>query len=149
MKLCECGCGQPAPIATKHDPKMGYVKGEPRRFVRGHNGSRSGYRKPDVTSIWTGYARAKNAVDRTRCEVEHIGGCKGRIEVHHIDKNPLNNSRKNLAVLCRAHHILAENGRIDLGNPVMPAFYVDTAGNRRYAHTLEKQQRERQKMQFV
>lgn len=37
-KLCECGCGQPAPIATKTDAARGYVAGEPRRFVAGHHG---------------------------------------------------------------------------------------------------------------
>lgn len=36
MTLCECGCGQPAPIAGQTDLKRGYVKGEPRRFVKGH-----------------------------------------------------------------------------------------------------------------
>lgn len=36
-KLCECGCGQPAPIATKTYAKWGHVPGMPMRFVRGHN----------------------------------------------------------------------------------------------------------------
>jgi hypothetical protein len=35
-KLCDCGCGLPAPIATRNDASKGYVKGEPMRFVRGH-----------------------------------------------------------------------------------------------------------------
>lgn len=35
-KLCECGCGEPAPIAQANSIKYGYVKGEPTRFVRGH-----------------------------------------------------------------------------------------------------------------
>jgi hypothetical protein len=37
VKLCECGCGKPAPIAEMTNVKRGYVKGEPRRFVAGHN----------------------------------------------------------------------------------------------------------------
>lgn len=37
MKLCECGCGQETPIATHTRSHLGYVKGEPVRFVRGHN----------------------------------------------------------------------------------------------------------------
>jgi hypothetical protein len=37
MKLCECGCGQPAPIATVTEHGRGYVKGQPHRFVFGHN----------------------------------------------------------------------------------------------------------------
>ena len=32
-KLCECGCGQPAPIAKKTDSRKGMVKGQPTRFV--------------------------------------------------------------------------------------------------------------------
>jgi hypothetical protein len=37
MKLCECGCGLEAPIAEVTRPSIGYVKGEPVRFRRGHN----------------------------------------------------------------------------------------------------------------
>jgi hypothetical protein len=35
--LCECGCGEPAPIATKTSTTQGYRKGVPMRFVSGHN----------------------------------------------------------------------------------------------------------------
>lgn len=35
-KLCECGCGLPAPIATFNRPKHGWVKGQPKRFINGH-----------------------------------------------------------------------------------------------------------------
>lgn len=34
--LCECGCGKPAPIITKTVTSLGYKKGEPGRFIRGH-----------------------------------------------------------------------------------------------------------------
>jgi hypothetical protein len=37
MKLCECGCGQPTPIAKQNHTRNGYVKGQPMRFVTGHN----------------------------------------------------------------------------------------------------------------
>jgi hypothetical protein len=35
-KLCECGCGQPAPIAKLTNRRQGTVKGQPQRFVLGH-----------------------------------------------------------------------------------------------------------------
>lgn len=35
-KLCECGCGQPAPLARITQRSLGYVKGQPMRFVNGH-----------------------------------------------------------------------------------------------------------------
>lgn len=38
MRLCECGCGQPAPVATYTNRKLGYVRGEQVRFIRGHSG---------------------------------------------------------------------------------------------------------------
>lgn len=42
MKLCECGCGRPAPIAQYNCKRDGMVKGQPCRFVRGHGGARTG-----------------------------------------------------------------------------------------------------------
>lgn len=37
-KLCECGCGEPAPIAQRTSPTLKTVRGEPQRFVLGHHG---------------------------------------------------------------------------------------------------------------
>lgn len=36
--LCMCGCGQKAPLAAQTDLRLGYVRGEPVRFIRGHVG---------------------------------------------------------------------------------------------------------------
>ena len=35
--LCECNCGQPAPIAKYTVPRMGWIKGQPKKFIHGHN----------------------------------------------------------------------------------------------------------------
>lgn len=40
VKLCECGCGRPAPIAKKTDNGRGHVKGQPMRFICGHQAQR-------------------------------------------------------------------------------------------------------------
>lgn len=37
IKLCECGCGQPTPICKYTDKKYGNVKGQPLKFIKGHN----------------------------------------------------------------------------------------------------------------
>jgi hypothetical protein len=37
VKLCECGCGQPVPIAKRNRKNRGHVKGQPLRFVKGHH----------------------------------------------------------------------------------------------------------------
>jgi hypothetical protein len=34
--LCECGCGEPAPVAKRTDTRLGWVKGQSLRFIRGH-----------------------------------------------------------------------------------------------------------------
>lgn len=39
MTLCECGCGQPAPIAKQTRSNRGFVAGQPQRFIRGHSGA--------------------------------------------------------------------------------------------------------------
>ncbi len=36
QKFCECGCGNPAPIATKTYKKWGHIPGQPTRFIKGH-----------------------------------------------------------------------------------------------------------------
>jgi HNH endonuclease len=35
-QLCACGCGQTTWLATKTDPRSGAVKGQPRRYLKGH-----------------------------------------------------------------------------------------------------------------
>lgn len=40
-KLCECGCGKPAPIAKANHASKGHVKGQPLRFILGHGGNHS------------------------------------------------------------------------------------------------------------
>jgi hypothetical protein len=59
IKLCECGCGLPAPIAPQSHTKHGWVKGQPMRFIRGH------YKAP-VRTV---------AADRFWTKVEKSGGC--------------------------------------------------------------------------
>ena len=36
-KLCECGCGLPAPIAKKTQRDQGAIAGQPQRFIRNHH----------------------------------------------------------------------------------------------------------------
>lgn len=47
IALCECGCGQPAPIAPMTRRSVGWVKGQPMRFLKGHN-----HRKPATDRFW-------------------------------------------------------------------------------------------------
>jgi len=49
--LCECGCGQATTVATKTDRARGWVKGQPKRFIRGH--ARTGRYSDPVERIMT------------------------------------------------------------------------------------------------
>jgi hypothetical protein len=56
--LCECGCGNPAPIAKVTRTERGQVKGQPVRFIAGHNNrgmDRSGPRKVHYVEEDRGY----------------------------------------------------------------------------------------------
>jgi len=41
-RLCQCGCGEPAPLARQTDRQKGWVKGQPVRFVAGHSNRHRG-----------------------------------------------------------------------------------------------------------
>lgn len=44
MSLCECGCGEPAPIAKKTYSARGVVKGQVLTFIQGHHSRMPEYR---------------------------------------------------------------------------------------------------------
>lgn len=60
MKLCECGCGNPAPIAKRNIYRKGIKKGDSLRFIHGHNGRGEGkplleglpYKIDEQTGCW-------------------------------------------------------------------------------------------------
>lgn len=60
--LCECGCGQPAPLSPTTWRAEGYVAGQPRRFISGHNGR---VRPKDPRSLW----------ERIRSRCVRVGDC--------------------------------------------------------------------------
>lgn len=59
--LCECGCGESAPLAPFSDASRGWVKGEPLRFVHGHRARRTphAYTIDHATNCWV-WERARN-----------------------------------------------------------------------------------------
>lgn len=123
MKLCECGCGEPAPIARRTFTHLGHKKGEPIRFIRGHqmrmlvrrgadNKAWKGGRRPTekyMTVLVHGHPRA----DRWGYVMEHLIVAEralGRpiprgVEVHHVNEDGFDNKPSNL-VICEnaAYH---------------------------------------------
>ena len=136
MPKCGCGCGTDIP--EKDD------RGRRRSFVKNHHnkGKSNHWLIKHEKSRTSSHSFARTRVSqRDRCELEHIGHCKGNLQVAHLDQDPWNNDPANLKTLCASHHALYDRGRIDLTNPIMPPFYVDGGGNPGLAsvcHPLEK-----------
>jgi len=123
---CHCGCGQKTKIAKENRKKIGWTKGQPIKFICGHN-ARS--LKREKSYSWKGgtynnsqgyiyilqedHPRAKasagNYVPRSHLVVETIMEkyLPSKAVVHHVDENRKNDSPNNL-VACenRAYHNL-------------------------------------------
>jgi hypothetical protein len=54
---CECGCGRATRIAPRTIGRLGWVKGEPIRFIRGHCGHK--FTSPDGTRAPLGSKRQR------------------------------------------------------------------------------------------
>jgi HNH endonuclease len=63
-KLCDCGCGEPAPVAVRTRRAIGHVKGEPLRFISGHQGRGLGVER-----------RARAAAELATLEVTGLCEC--------------------------------------------------------------------------
>lgn len=133
--VCECGCGQPAPIASKTNAARGWVKGEPLRFIHGHaargrnNGKWSGGRHRSK-----GYIKLRRPnhprADSRGYVYEHIlvaEAAVGRLlpvtaPVHHVNEQRDDNRPANLVIceddayhklLHRRQRALDESGHAD------------------------------------
>lgn len=52
---CECGCGEPAPIAADTNRSRGRIKGQPARYIRGHNGRQASAEDRFMSKVvWNG-----------------------------------------------------------------------------------------------
>jgi len=131
MKLCECGCGLPAPIAKMTDAKRGYVKGQPRRFIHGHY-ARGRKHTPETIEkmrnaqraekhpLWKGEAAGysaihvwvrNNYVKQGRCET---CGKEGRTEWANVS-GEYKRVREDWIELCRPCHVQRDGLAKNLG----------------------------------
>jgi hypothetical protein len=118
--LCQCGCGQKTLIATTSDKRFERTKGQPLRFIKGHqsrgqlmhkwNNGRTNDRKYPMVTV-KGHPRATRD-GYVRESIVIAEKALGKFlpppgMVHHVDGNPANSSPSNL-VICQddAYHKL-------------------------------------------
>ena len=139
IKLCECGCGQPAPIAKRNIISKGetiWKKGQAKRFIFGHQ--LRNRRGPDCNA-WNGGTSTTGEyilnwnpnhprASRKGYVLKHILIAEKALgkplptgaEIHHLDGDAANNNQTNL-VVCenRKYHALLHLRKraIDEGHP--------------------------------
>lgn len=76
MVKCECGCGRPAPIAKRTSTRDGWIKGQPLRFITGHNGRNPAYGeiRPGMRfGRWTAQAAMNSRSVQCVCDCGRVG----------------------------------------------------------------------------
>lgn len=131
VKLCECGCGGATAIAEKTDRSAGYVRGHPRRYLRGHqpkhgplgpsshnwNGGRYVHSTGYVLVLAPDHARA----DKKGYVLEHVMIAERAMghalplnaQIHHVNEIRSENRNTNL-VICenlKYHKLLHKRER--------------------------------------
>jgi len=117
QKLCECGCGLPTPIAKRTKSGRNQRKGEPLRFINGHNSRllsgeeqrrRSSFREPSLfrfSGSKNNYVKFHQRHMHRVVAEQKLGRPLERGEiVHHLDGDKWNNAPENLEVMTQAEH---------------------------------------------
>jgi len=122
IKFCECGCGEPTPIAFRTRSSRGQVKGEPLRFINGHNARllsseeqrrRNSFRDSSFeryTGNRSNYVKLNGRHMHRVMAEQKLGRplAPGEI-VHHKDGDKWNNDLDNLEVMTQSEHARLHN----------------------------------------
>jgi hypothetical protein len=101
LGLCQCGCGERTNIAPQSKTSRGYVKGQPYRYLPGHNTptgrpvARDLYRVDPDTGCWVwqravsiwGYGRYRRTRAHVVFYVERYGPVPEGLHIDHLCRN--------------------------------------------------------------
>jgi len=80
VKLCECGCGNPSPIAKRNKLERGEIKGTPLRFISGHN-----LGKGEKNNNWKGGTyEMNNGWVQVWTKDNPMADCRGYVLAHRL-----------------------------------------------------------------
>lgn len=94
--LCGCGCGGPTPIARKTDRRKSHIKGQPVRFIFGHQTRGRG--KVTAIHMWLNKHFPRTGIC-ARCKK------KGKTDYAFLNHpKPHTRNIEDYIELCREHH---------------------------------------------
>ena len=104
-KLCECGCGQPAPISPGNDNQGGWLKGQPKKFIRGHNikNDRAPWFKGDAAGVGALHTYVRKYFPKSGV-CEECGKRTSRTEYALIKGRQYSRDRSDYRELCKLCH---------------------------------------------
>lgn len=108
LRLCECGCGEPIPVAAYNSACVGWVKGQqtPARFLTGH------YWRVNRPSWWTGddvgYRALHTWLSKHHPKADACEQCGkiGRTDYALIKGQEHGRDRSRYRELCRHCHVI-------------------------------------------
>lgn len=125
-KLCECGCGSPAPIATWTSPRRGHVKGQPVRFIYGHQNRKApaGWSVDLDTGCWIwhgtidrhGYGKVGGRLAHRVMYEQRVGPIPDDRECHHTCRRTACVNPAHLEIVSREEHVALRWGRRERGH---------------------------------
>lgn len=88
--LCQCGCGDPAPVWNRTDTRKGRIKGQPAKYVPGHHNPYAGH----VVSgngcwVWQGKPRRGYSTLYKKVYERTHGPVPSGYQVDHVCQNKL------------------------------------------------------------
>ena len=104
--LCHCGCGQRTQLAPRNRKELGWIKGQPTKYVVGHSKKHRGGPKVPIGKKWCfNCQRVKNVEDFFRHK-HAVGGLQGVCKVCSLERRREWNTKNRERV--RFHNVKAK-----------------------------------------